>query len=241
MKDLVLLHGALGCKEQMVPLEAALQESYRIHRINFPGHAGEVVEPYGFSIPGFADAVKHYVEKNGLENPSIFGYSMGGYVALYAAAHQLFPIHKIMTLATKFAWSPEIALKETALLDEEKMRAKVPAFASALEERHSPQPLGKHLQLTAQLMHDLGAINLLDAQSFSAIQQPCLLMLGDNDKMVSSEETLAAAGMIPGAQFELLPGTPHPIEKVDIGLLAGYIRDFIGGNKDSKSIKKGPG
>jgi len=51
-------------------------------------------------------------------------------------------------------------------------------------------------------------------------------MLGDRDKMVSQEETARIQKSIPNAQLAILPGTPHPIEQVDISLLTGHLRHF---------------
>ena len=42
----------------------------------------------------------------------IFGYSMGGYVALHAARRHPERIGSIMTLGTKFAWDTPTAEKE---------------------------------------------------------------------------------------------------------------------------------
>jgi pimeloyl-ACP methyl ester carboxylesterase len=227
MKDLILLHGALGSKEQLQKLEDNLTPAYNVHRLNLPGHGGEKLEPFEFSIPGFADALTGYVKNNNLSNPSIFGYSMGGFVALYAAAHKLFPIDKIVTLATKLDWSPMIAAKETAMLDPVALENKVPAFVQVLAQRHSPQPWQEHLKLTAGLMKHLGEVNLLNSTLASTIQQPVLLLLGDSDKMVSPQETIIFKEQLPNAAFKVLQDTPHPIEKTDPISLAQMIHIFL--------------
>ncbi len=227
MRSLVLLHGALGIKDQLEPLELALQSDYRIYRFNFPGHGGEPIHPFQFSITGFAEALQHFVRQNNLSNPSVFGYSMGGFVALHAAAQKLVAFEKIITLATKFDWSPEIAMKETAMLNTGVIETKVPAFAETLSKRHAPQDWKEHLELTAQLMINLGNNNPLTAALLAALEQPCLLMLGDNDKMVSKQETQEVAELIPAAQLKILPETSHPIEKVNIDSLAEAIHSFL--------------
>ena len=52
-------------------------------------------------------------------------------------------------------------------------------------------------------------------------------MLGDRDKMVGQEETVAIHKSIPNAQLVILPGTPHPIEQVDTTQLADQLRRFL--------------
>lgn len=227
MKNLVLLHGALGSKDQLEPLGLALKENYHIYRFNFPGHGGEPIDTTQFSIAGFAEALERYVLQNNISNPSVFGYSMGGFVALYAAAEKRVAFEKIITLATKFEWSPEIALKETAMLDPGIIETKVPAFAEILSTRYAPQDWKEHLTLTSKLMINLGNDNPLTAAKLASLKQPCLLLLGDHDKMVSQLETESVSDLVPVAQVKILPNTGHPIEKADVGLLAAAIDTFL--------------
>ena len=44
-------------------------------------------------------------------------------------------------------------------------------------------------------------------------------MLGDRDKMVSLDETVAVYKSLPNAEMCVLPNTPHPLEQADTGLL----------------------
>ena len=61
---------------------------------------------------------------------------------------------------------------------------------------------------------------------YTIINLPVLLLLGYNDKMVTKEETEAVQKVLPNSRFQLLEQTAHPIEKTDIAVLAGIIREF---------------
>ena len=80
MQHLLLLHGAIGAKDQLEELEKSLQDKFIVHRINFSGHGGETFSDKPFSISLFADEVLNYLSSQNIEQASIFGYSMGGYV-----------------------------------------------------------------------------------------------------------------------------------------------------------------
>jgi pimeloyl-ACP methyl ester carboxylesterase len=82
MQHLILLHGALGHANQLHPL-ADLLKTYHVHTLNFSGHGGTPMSNASFSIPLFAEEVRQYIRQNNLGNVAIFGYSMGGYVAMY--------------------------------------------------------------------------------------------------------------------------------------------------------------
>src|SRR4029077_13449669 len=101
MQHLLVLHGAIGAKDQLQPLAEKLRSHYIVHTLNFSGHGGETI-PATFSIEGFANDVLHYLKQNNIDKINIFGYSMGGYVALYLAKHYPEKVNKAATLATKF-------------------------------------------------------------------------------------------------------------------------------------------
>jgi pimeloyl-ACP methyl ester carboxylesterase len=224
MQPILLLHGAIGAKDQLQPLAAALEVQYKVHAIDFSGHGKEAFPDAQLSMQLFAEDVLKYMDTNGLDKVSIFGYSMGGYVALYLAKHHPERIDKVITLATKFHWDDATAQKETGMLDPEKIEAKLPAFAATLAQRHAGKDWKEVLHRTADMLRALGEDNTLKPGDYADIQSPSLILLGDRDKMVGLEETLAVYKELPNAQMGLLPGTAHPIEQVDVEMLGFFVR-----------------
>jgi len=84
----------------------------------------------------------------------------------------------------------------------------------------------KRIFLTGQIVKGEKQ-NALQPEDYTSINIPSLLLLGDRDKMVTADETIAVSQQLPAAQFSLLPNTPHPFEQVDISVLAQTIKDFI--------------
>jgi pimeloyl-ACP methyl ester carboxylesterase len=226
MQHILLLHGAIGAKDQLLPLAEALKTSFDVHLLNFTGHGGEEI-PDNFSIPLFAQQVLDWLDNKKIETISIFGYSMGGYVAMYLAAKHPGRIRQVMTLATKFQWDENIAEREVKMLDAKKIEEKVPAFARELQLRHAPQSWQLLLEKTIGLLLSLGKDNLLNTGNISAITAPVLIMLGDRDKMVSLEETTAVYKLVADGRMAVLPGTAHPIEQVSVARLAFEISVFM--------------
>ncbi|HEY6901090.1 MAG TPA: alpha/beta fold hydrolase, partial [Puia sp.] len=222
---LLLLHGALGASDQLKPLAAELQqEGYTLHTPDFPGHGEAPFPDKPWSIPSFADEVLAYMDKRNIQQASIFGYSMGGYVGMYLAGHHGERVHRLVTLATKFHWDPAAALSETQKMNPKKILEKVPTFVQALEQRHTQKDWKEILKRTADLLTGLGEKPSLIPEDYPAITTPSLLLLGDRDRMVSLEETIAAYKNLPNAQLGVLPATPHPIEQVNTKLLAHLLR-----------------
>ncbi|MFN8230133.1 MAG: alpha/beta fold hydrolase [Bacteroidia bacterium] len=136
MKNIILLHGAIGAADQLIPLENELtKQNFKVFKFSFSGH-GNTPFNNDFSIKQFAKELELFISENNLIQPAIFGYSMGGYVALYLVTQMPMLIGNIITLGTKFNWTEEIAKKEIQLLNPKTIIEKVPKFANALQQRH---------------------------------------------------------------------------------------------------------
>lgn len=228
MQKLLLLHGALGSKAQLEPLKTALAAHYDVYSLNLPGHGGEPFPTTAaFGIPAFAEFVLDWLHEQQIEQVSIFGYSMGGYVGLYLARHHPEKVKQVFSLAAKLNWTPAGAEHEVKMLDAEKIEAKVPAFAQQLQERHAPLNWKEVLQKTAFMMRQLGEINALQPEDFPKIGQAVQLAVGDRDNMVTLDETWQAYKLLPQAQLLVLPQTPHPLEKVNLERLTQECRWFF--------------
>jgi esterase/lipase len=183
--------------------------------------------PDVFSIPAFAASVLEFLNNKKLTQVSIFGYSMGGYVALYLAAHYPEHIKKIFTLATKLEWTEVIAQRETAQLNAEKILEKVPAFAAALNEIHSPQNWKTVLEKTSEMLSALGKAPALTEKEFRQIKIPVTIAVGELDKMVSVDESKNAVHHLQNGKLLQLPSTPHPFEKANHQMLAEHLKRFF--------------
>ena len=220
--DLILLHGALGDSRTLDPLGESLRGNFNIHLLNFSGH-GQTAFEGAFTIDRFADKLEHYIKVNGLQRPGVFGYSMGGYVALALAARQPGIVGAIFTLATKFNWTPESAQRETKYLDPTVIVQKVPAFAQQLRERHGEQ-WERVCRETAGMMTKLG----FDPEpDFTKIDCPVTIGIGSADKMVSVEESSRVAEGIPNARLHVFQNMEHPLEKSDPEEIAEKLRKFF--------------
>src|SRR5690606_38756652 len=128
----------------------------------------------------------------------------------------------------KFHWDEATAAKETKMLNADKIEEKLPAFAQSLEERHAPNDWKEVLGKTIDMLNSMGQDNPLKPEDYTTITHDCMILLGDKDKMITREESLAVYKALPNAQMGMLPATHHPIEQVNIPYLLFYIRQFLG-------------
>jgi pimeloyl-ACP methyl ester carboxylesterase len=223
-RTLVILHGALGSAAQMEPVAAAFEPPWLPVLIEFPGHGATPRGTVPFTIEGLAAWLGPELTARGLDRPVVFGHSMGGYVALAVEAAAPGTFAAVVTLGTKFAWTPDGAARDAERLDPVRLAAKVPQFAALLAERHAgaggwEQVLGG----TAGLLRAVGAAAPLTPEVLARVRIPVILGVGENDDTVTVEETQAAARALSGRAV-ILPGVPHPIERVPTGTIVGLVR-----------------
>ena len=224
--NLILLHGALGSKDELQPLKELLKDDFKTYTMNFEGHGGSSTEET-LSMDLFAQNLIDFCDEYQIENTHIFGYSMGGYVALNTARQAPELVNTIITLGTKFAWSPEIAAKETKLLSPKKIEEKIPKYAGYLASLHGEVRWKKLMHQTAVLMNGLGGGKAFGKEEFSSISHKVYLGHGENDQMVTKEETKEIESYLPNATFYSLPKSEHPIVKVNKEILANKIKEIL--------------
>lgn len=222
---LLLLHGALGDSSQFTSLRDTL--GVPTDSFDFEGHGQRPFGTTPMRMEQLADQALSHLDASGVERVTLFGYSMGGYVALLLAARVPDRVTGVATLGTRLDWSPEVAERESAQLDATVIRAKVPKFAEMLESRHAAAGWERVLDETISMMHALGSAPLLTSEQLESIQCPVRLCVGDRDATVTLEETRRAQRTIPNGELEVLPRTPHPYERVSTARLAFTLSEFV--------------
>ncbi len=181
-----------------------------------------------FRIEHFAENTHDYLRQHKLEDANIFGYSMGGYVACVLAKTNPKLVSSIVTLGTKFYWDREVAEHEMRFVDIEKIKAKVPQFAQSLKERHTGAGWENVVNYTREMLHNLGERGgAISADDLASLDQRIKIMIGDRDTTVTFDESISSYRALKHGAFEVLPATPHPLEKVSMARLAFGLREFF--------------
>lgn len=114
-RDLVLLHGHHANHSWWHRVAPLLEPSWRITRLDFSGH-GDSDHRDGYDGSHWAEEVHAVSEAAGVDRPVLVGHSMGGRIALAAAAQRPVGISGVITLDTalrpaagafRFGWHPE--------------------------------------------------------------------------------------------------------------------------------------
>lgn len=226
MKQLLILHGAIGASSQFNELKNQLTHQFEVATLDFEGH-GNRKSNRTFSIDYFVENVKDYLAELKWNKPLVFGYSMGGYVALKLEAVSNGTFEKIFTLGTKFDWNPEQAQKESQMLNPTSIALKIPAFATYLQGLHGRGKWDEVLEKTANMMLELGDNPALNEQVLSRIQTDVILLRGEKDSMVSEFETVAVKHQLSHSEYLEIPNWQHPIDRIPVNELAQKLQSLF--------------
>ena len=225
MKNLILLHGALGHSDLFTSYQEKLSAYFNIYTPLFSGHGNVDFDENGITIEKYTRELAEFIERENIDDAYIFGHSMGGYVALCYASENPEKVNSIMTLGTKFDWTAEQALKESKMLNPDLIAEKIPKYAKQLEFQHGTR-WKELLPAIAKMMISLGQNPPLKSSVLAAITIPVQIMVGDQDNMVNIEESVEVFRTILNGKLAVLPDTKHPMERVRPELLLNLMKDF---------------
>jgi pimeloyl-ACP methyl ester carboxylesterase len=226
MDKLILLHGALGSQAQFDHLNKKLSVSFDVLDFNFAGHGGLPL-PESFSIELFVHNTLSFMDERQIASANIFGYSMGGYVALQLAHAYPERVNRIVTLGTKFHWTPESAEKEVRMMNPDIIKNKIPAFAASLAERHHPENWKEIMTRTGKMMTLLGEGAALTQDHFTSIENDVLVCIGSQDHMVTIQESERTAHHLKNGRLKIIEGFKHPLEAIDQNVLADICTQYF--------------
>lgn len=227
-KTILFLHGALGTSKDLSVLMGHMEDkNYKTLTFDFSGHGQTTKWPDEFRIDLFARELEKYIKDHKLQDIIVFGYSMGGYVGLYHCANYPdSPIRQIVTYGTKFNWSEKAVSREIIMLDPDHLKEKFPAYADSLMAKHGDR-WKNLLRSTAHMMQNLEKLDGLTREDLMEVTIPVTFILGDQDRIVGSEETHLTASWLHHANVKTLTHSKHELERSNLKELSDIIAEAI--------------
>jgi pimeloyl-ACP methyl ester carboxylesterase len=225
---LLFLHSALGVSQDLKPLMDYFSSSdLNLLSFEFSGHGKTAAWPEDFRIDTFAKELEAFFKAKNLQRVSIFGHSLGGYVALYHKVnYEDSPIDNIITYGTKFNWSKDSVAKEIQLLNPDHLSEKYPKEAQTLFEKHGER--WKHLmRSTAHMLQHLEKLDGLTREDLMDVEIPVTLIVGDQDRMVTKEETNLAKSWLHHAEVRVISHSKHDLERSNLKEIASVIKERL--------------
>lgn len=224
LPNLVFLHGSRGTKQELLLFAEQLEVACNPFMPNLLGHGGRPI-PESFTVRELALDILAQMNENGIESSYLFGYSFGGYVALYLAKHAPQRIRGVCTLATKFVYDPHTVDLFTHLSSVARIRK---LQKDVMDQRHPGQDWDHLVSGLADMYRQLGQTPELTEDDLRDIRVPTLVISANDDQLVPWSESLKLAYRMPHGQGFTFAGKAHPLNIVPAPFLASVIGTWLG-------------
>lgn len=237
---LVLVHGLGGRAEDWVNLMPGLvRDHHHVYALDLPGYGrSEWPRNAKYSIAEEAGDVKAFMNKMGLQQTDLAGWSMGGWVAMRVALDEPQRIRRLMIfdsagLTFGLTWDPSLFVPDTPeklqTLDNLLMpngAPPVPKFVQRaifrFEKKH-----GWVVQRNMDSM--LTRDDLLDGK-LGALKMPMLILWGRQDHLIPVSEGEAIHYYVPQSELQIFDGCGHLMPEQCAKQLAPVIKGFLDEN-----------
>ena len=221
-KDILLLHGWGQNIEMMKMLGDNFSDRFRITILDFPGF-GQSHEPdKAWTMSDYSDMLEEFIKELEIKKPIIMGHSFGGRVAIrYSANHS---IEKLVLFG-----SPCIRHEKELPLTVKFLKAvkKLPGMDKIGEV--AKNYIGSRDYKAASPIMRQTLVNVVneDLTSYARdIEEPTLLIWGENDTEAPVEDAKELEGVMVDAALIVLPGT-HYAYVENLGQVVNILNNFI--------------
>jgi pimeloyl-ACP methyl ester carboxylesterase len=233
---LVMIHGAFGtidnCFGRLIP---RLAKQRQVIGIELQGHGRTADVDRPLRYEQLADDVAALLEQIKVPSADVYGYSMGGAVALQVAIRHPQVVRKLVVVSATFdstGWQP-------GLLD--MMKGLTPQHLAGSPwakdyARVAPRPASWD-QLVEKVRELDARPQQWPSKDIQAIKAPTLVIAGDSDAVTAEHAVQiyrlrGGGGMgdlvgLPDSQLAILPGTDHVGVLLQVDLQAAMIPAFL--------------
>ena len=243
---LILLHGANIGWGQWYPNIAQFSQHFRVYALDLPGagHSSKINFRTLNLEHDFVDTVEHFIRIKNLQNVSLVGHSLGGWIAMKLALrdisslnkivlvspigfsgfvpfkHRLLAFYPIAKLLSVTAMKPtEKNMKQFSLdVMYDKSKEPSPEFIKYLCEAITEKPNDHPLILIHRLtgLHQMKK-ELILTDVLSQIHNQTLVIMGAEDPQIPIDQVRSGVSRLPNARLKVLAKIGHlpPLEATE--------------------------
>jgi pimeloyl-ACP methyl ester carboxylesterase len=228
-RPLVLLHGGLMTIElSFGAVLPALASGRRVIAAELQAHGRTADIDRDITMPALAGDVAGLLGHLGVDQADVFGFSLGGGVALQLALDHPDLVGRLIVASV--GYSPDGTHPEISDPARWATSTRMPAAGDFEQMRDGYQrvaPDPGHFEASRARIGQAAGRMSWTAAELGRISAPTLLVFGDHD-FIRLEHAVEMSGLIPGAQLAVLPGATHMGVLRRADLMIPLIRGFLG-------------
>lgn len=233
----VLLHGLMGSGACWTPLARALEGEFDVVMPDARGHGGSSAPRGGYRYDDLAGDVMGLIAGLALSRPVLLGHSMGGMTAALVASRNAASVRALILVDPTFL-SPERQreVRDSDVVEQHRQalglqKSELVAQARTRHPGRSPEML--ELQAEARLNTSIAAFGVLTPPSpeyrdvMSAVDVPCLLVIGDSSPVVTLDMARDLRALNPRVRIEQVGQAGHGLPFEQPVHLAEIVASFL--------------
>lgn len=189
---LILLHGNGENHEYFIHQIEYFKDRYRVIAVDTRGHGQSPRGEAPFNIRQFAEDLRAFMDKLGIEKSNILGFSDGGNIALIFALKYPERVEKLILNGANLKPSGVKAFIQIPIVAGYKIAS---LFAKKSEEAK------KNAEMLGLMVHDPN----IEPEELSKLTMETLVVAGTND-MIREKHTKLIAASLPKGRIQLIPG-----------------------------------
>ena len=223
-KDILLLHGWGQNIEMMKPLGDNFSDKFRITILDLPGFGQSDEPPTAWNIEKYNLMLEKFCKELNIKKPIVMGHSFGGRLAIRYCSRNA--IEKVVLFG-----SPCIRINEELPLHVKVLKTlkKVPGLNSFGEYMKNYIGSRDYKAASPIMRETLVEVVNEDLSGFAReIEEPTLLIWGDNDTEAPVTEAKELEKIMIDAALIILPGT-HYAYLENLPRVVSILKEFLGG------------
>lgn len=214
---LVLLHGATSSAlEDWSAQRPLFRQHFTLYLVDARGHARTRAQDAAAPLAGWSrdrlvDDLGAFADALGLETFHAAGFSMGAMTLLAFATRHPGRLRSAIVAGISPEREPRTRVA-ARLMDPDRIERDEPAWAAALDRRHTPsQGPGGWKALLRTIAADVATQELLTPEQLRAARVPILLAVGDRDVFVPVDQAVRLHRQLPDSRLLVLPDSGHVV------------------------------
>ena len=224
---LLILHGAMGSTAlETARLFPFLEKDFRLIGVDLAGHGRSTDFAGPLTIDGFRENVIAVMDHYGLKTADVFGFSLGGVVALLTSSRHPNRVRRVAAHGANIFWTDADARLMVEHLRPNVLEAANPHWARRLAETHGADRWKRLAERTITYTQDLPDRHP-EPSDLANVAAPALVSGGDRDRYFPPERLLRLHAGLPDSRLALLPDLDHPIQGMDLPLYSHLLKQHF--------------
>lgn len=230
-RPLIMLHGSLGSMHDLEIIHRYVPSDYMIVSVDLRGHGRSTLGSEPLNYARYQKDIESLVAHLDIETYSVFGFSDGGIVG-YRVAANTDRVKRLITLGSQWRLEPgDPSIEALRSVTAEFWKKQFPDDVARYNEIN-PQPNFEVLIKKVKTVWLDTSIDGYPNTSVARIACPTLIMRGDEDFLLSLQETQQLVEKLADPSFMNIPFTEHEAHKEYPEVVGSAVHRFLSRGKN---------